>query len=450
MTAPDHLKITGPEDILGFIPHSLGYWPSHSLVAMTMQGKRLGATLRVDLPGDGSPGRPGSFAGFARTVAGYLEADDEADGALLAFFTGTDGSVTGRDGAAWAELLEELEHALAEGGMPVRDAWLIGAEHWRNVYCTDPACCPTPGRPIDEIRNSRLNAEMVFRGSTVGPAPGAAARFPSPLPEDPAVLESERHWAQLFSGHTGDRVQFGQVMDVWALVLRSPAGPRLPVGLAGYLRAALRVPAWRDAVLVMAAAGPEAAEQGAAGFGIFDSPSFGGPSLNTSAPPAELPGTPAATQALPGTQPGPGVLARPLPVPLPPLEGLPPLLPARVESAGIGAGSGASAAPGYGEVLLGLAPPVPDWPKMASLERILLQLGEAGGEAGAAALTGRGWIEWCRGKGSFADALFSRAEAEHPGYRLAELLAELVSRGTLCGWAGRRDAAWQKFEPGAA
>ena len=122
MTAPDHLKITGPEDVLGFIPHSLGYWPSHSLVAMTMQGKRLGATLRVDLPGDGSPG---GFAGFASTVAGYLEADDEADGVLLAFFTGSDAAVTGRTGgtgAAWAELLEELELVLAEGGMPVRDA----------------------------------------------------------------------------------------------------------------------------------------------------------------------------------------------------------------------------------------------------------------------------------------------------------------------------------------
>ncbi|MCU1519818.1 MAG: hypothetical protein JWN19_203, partial [Arthrobacter sp.] len=35
MTAPDHLKITGPEDVLGFIPHSLGYWPSRSLVALT-------------------------------------------------------------------------------------------------------------------------------------------------------------------------------------------------------------------------------------------------------------------------------------------------------------------------------------------------------------------------------------------------------------------------------
>ena len=105
---------------------------------------------------------------------------------------------------------------------------------------------------------------------------------------------------------------------------------------------------------------------------------------------------------------------------------------------------------GYGEVLLGLAPPVPDWTRMASLERILEQLGTAGGEAGAAALTGRGWIEWCRGKGSYAHALFSRADQEHPGYRLAALLDELASRGTLCGWAGRRETAWQRFKPDVA
>jgi hypothetical protein len=34
-----------------------------------------------------------------------------------------------------------------------------------------------------------------------------------------------------------------------------------------------------------------------------------------------------------------------------------------------------------------------------------------------------------------------------PGYRLAELLLELVGRGAICGWAARKDAAWQKFGP---
>ena len=267
MTAPDHLRITGPEDILGFIPHSLGYWPARSLVAMTMQGKRLGATLRVDLPGDGgSPdwsGTPGP-AGFARSVASYLEADAEADGSLLAFFTEADG-----DGAPWAELLAALEDTLADAGMPVRDAWLVGADYWRNAYCLDPSCCAPPGRPVEEIRNSRLNAEMVYRGSTVGAAPGDALLSPPPGEPDPAVLEAQLVWAQLFSAHVRDREQFGQVLDVWARVLQAHA-PVLSTALTGYLRACLCVPSWRDAVLVMAAAGPEAAERGAEDFGVFD------------------------------------------------------------------------------------------------------------------------------------------------------------------------------------
>lgn len=447
MTVPDHLRITGPEDILGFIPHSLGYWPSRSLVAMTMQGKRLGATLRVDLPGGGGcpdwSGTPGP-AGFARSVVSYLAADTGADGSLLAVFTGTDG-----DGAPWAELLAALENALAAAGMPVRDAWLVGADHWRNAYCLDPSCCAPPGRPVEEIRNSRLNAEMVYRGSTVGAAPGAALLTPPAGPPDPAVLEAQRDWAQLFSAHVRDRNQFLQVLDVWSRVLQTRV-PTLSTALTAYLRASLCVPSWRDAVLVMAAAGADAAERGAEDFGVF----HGGPP-----DPGGGVSRPASQQSL-----------RPL-APLPPLEGFPP--PGRAsggegpgrgrsgsgrargsvgggEGRGGGAGHDRPEVPGYGEVLLGLAPPLPDWALMARLDRVLEQLCTAGGEAGAAALTGRGWIEWCRGKGSFADALFRRAEEELPGYRLAELLAELVRRGTLCGWAARRETAWQRFEPDVA
>lgn len=442
MTAPDHLRITGPEDILGFIPHSLGYWPARSLVAMTMQGKRLGATLRVDLPGDGGgpdwSGYPGPAA-FARSVASYLAADAEADGSLLAFFTETDG-----DSTPWAELLASLENALADAGMPVRDAWLVGADYWRNAYCLDPSCCAPPGRPVEEIRNSRLNAEMVYRGSTVGAAPGAALLTPPSGEPDPAVLQAQRDWAQLFSGCVRDRLQFGQVLDVWGRVLQAHA-PTLSTSLIGYLRASLCVPSWRDAVLVMAAAGQEAAERGAEDFGVFDA------------------GTPEPGRdgSLAASDPS----SRPL-APLPPLEGFPPRGrgsrgegPRREggrgegsgrKRGGRGAGHVPPEVPGYGEVLLGLAPPLPDWTLMARLDRVLEQLGTAGGEAGAAALTGRGWIEWCRGKGSFADALFRRADQEHPGYRLAELLAELVRRGTLCGWAARREAAWQRFEPDVA
>lgn len=443
MTTPQHLKITGPEDVLGYIPHSLGYWPVNSLVAMTMQGKRLGATLRVDLPGNGTGADPVTGAGpgrgaadYARTVASYLAADEQADGVLLAFFTAGSGRAGDEDqhgggGGADADggtrvreetavagglrngLLAALETVLAGAGLPVRDAWIIGAKVWRSAYCSDPVCCDPHGRPVAEIRNSCLSVEMVFRGSAVGPAPGATGLLLPPA--DPVALEGEQDWARQFQGLQRNRAQFGRVLDVWTRVLSAASGQELPPALAGYLRASLCVQVWRDAVLVMAAAGREAAERGAAGFGSFDRPA-----RRNNTPEADLP--------------------------WPPLPGF-----AEVPAPGSSGAADTGRIPGYGEVLLGLAPAIPDWTRMTKLERVLTELAaDSGPEARAANLTGRGWIQWCRGRGSFADALFRQAGQECPGYRLAELLAELAVRGTLCGWAARPESAWQKIEPDAA
>lgn len=459
MTAPEHLTISGPEDILGYIPHSLGYWPSQSLVAMSMQGKRLGATLRVDLPEGG--GRRGREA-FARTVAEYLLADREADGTLLAFFADGGFDDTGREGAppSFRPLLADLECALGLAGMPVRDAWLVGEEYWRNVYCTDSSCCPPPGRPVAEIRDSRLNAEMVYLGSSVGAPPGAAVPGSTePLPADnDAVMVAERGWQRALVGKGALRAQFDAVLDAWAAAMQaaSPqgvppdatlgehgpraAGPRVPARgglepeLAGFLRASLRVPAWRDAVLVMAAAGRAAAAAGAEAFGIFSA----GTGLPVSCP--QLPGVLLNTAAPNTAAPETGRCGS-----------HDEQSPAAGADDPAASGSGADALPGYGEVLLGLSPPVPDWDALKRLEGLMRELSSCGGgEAQAAALTANGWIEWCRGRGSFAHASLSRALEASPGYRLAELLSEVVRRGTICGWAGRREAAWQKFGSDAA
>ena len=512
MTAPEHLKISGPEDILGYIPHSLGYWPSQSLVAMTMQGKRLGATLRVDLPDGG--GRRGREA-FARTVAEYLLADKEADGTLLAFFAdgGFDGA--GREGRAapsFRPLLADLECALGLAGMPVRDAWLVGDEYWRNVYCTDSSCCPPPGRPLAEIRDSRLNAEMVYLGSSVGAPPGTAApgSVDVPAADTAAVMAAEQRWSLALAGKGNLRAQFDAVLDAWSAALEAvspvafspgpsspgpgpaqtgspPSGPRgeapiaaepaataapaarpraggsgcgvLAPELAGFLRASLRVPAWRDAVLVMAAAGRAAATAGADAFGIFSA----GSGLPVSCPPLPEP------RLIPGRSSGPatGGSKRSAPSDAKVLEaGAPETEAPATEPCGSRAEQGPPAAgpehpaalscgpdavPGYGEVLLGLSPPVPDWDALKRLEGLMQALSSyGGGEAQAAALTANGWIEWCRGRGSFAHASLTRALDARPGYRLAELLSEVVRRGTICGWAGRREAAWQKFGSDAA
>ncbi|MET3173897.1 UNVERIFIED_ORG: hypothetical protein ABIB52_001735 [Arthrobacter sp. UYCu721] len=415
MKPSEHLTVRGPEDILGFIPHSLGYWPADSLVAMTLQGNRLGATLRLDLPGPETLADPRDYA---RTVRDYLQADENADAALLACFT-NDGWM--EPPGTYRGLLDALQAVLGAAGMPVRDAWFVGDAFWRDAFCTDPSCCPSPGRSVQAIRDSMLNAEMVFRGSSVGPAPEDGAHPPPTLSGEDrtAILASEATWAAQLDRRRGSREQFGQLMVQWEALLANVPGPALPVNDVAYLRASLRVPAWRDAVLVMAAAGQAAALAGAERFGIFDTgcilapvgPAFLGPSPS---------GLPASGAGLPGREPaGPGT------------KGMP----------GI---------PGYGEVLLGLDPVVPAWHTLNSLDAVLEQLSASGGQAGAAALAGRGWIAWCRGRGSYAAAYLGRALEEEPGYRLAELMLELVRRGTLCGWAARKEAAWRKFQPDAA
>lgn len=418
MTTPEELSISGPEDILGFIPHSLGYWPSESLVAMTMQGKKLGATLRVDLPPRVT--LRGS-ENFARMIRDYLEADGNADGTLLMFFTNERWN---EYSGGQAMLLKALEGGLESRGMPVRDAWCVGDARWRNMYCTDPDCCPFQGRSVDEIRDSRLNAEMVFRGSSVGSSPAVRPDSANGglLPGNSAVLAAERRWAGNFDLRRSSRPQFDAVLEVWSHFLQAPEPAELPTDVNAFLRASLCIPAWRDAVLVMTAAGQAAAERGAEEFGIFKVRA-GRPALR----PEGLSELRASSES--HLADGPTEASDP-----------------RANRAATSRED-----PGYGDVLLGLSPSLPDWTSFQRLEQVLQKLSLAGaGEAKAAVLTSLAWIEWCRGRGSYADALLNQALEEHQGYRLAELFSELVRRGTICGWARRREAAWQKFEPDAA
>lgn len=434
MTASERLIVRGPEDILGFIPHSLGYWPASSLVAMTLHGTSLGATLRLDLPG---PQTQAGSAAFARTVRRYLESDRDADGALLAVFTSDAGIVPPSDCHRLISVVQaHLEHA----GMPVRDAWLVGREYWRNAWCSDGSCCPLPGRPVQEIRDSMLNAEMVYRGSSVGPAPGAgavAASAGSAL-HAAAVLEAQTGWEAELGGRTRSRAQFHAVLGFWEMLLGRVGGAAwIPdVERDGFLRATLLVPAWRDAVMVMAAAGRSAAAAGAEQFGLFTD---GGESGGTDV--SMLPLLPPAVasrqsrtrlKAVGGTGRKAGQVQR---------AGLDPATPAPVS---------ASAPAGYGDVLMGVAPSVPDWAAMDALDGVLRELAVPGGPAAAAALTVRGWVAWSRGRGSYSAAYLGQALELEPGYRLAELLLNLVGTGTLCGWAARKEAAWQKFHDGSA
>jgi hypothetical protein len=290
---------------------------------------------------------------------------------------------------------------------------------------------------VARIHDSRLNAEMVFRGSSVAPATAAdPPSAPCAAPPDPVLAAEEAAALDRFGTLWRDRSALGTMLDAWFRALEITDGDQedgnradgpaaLGTTAAAFLRASLRIPAWRDAVAVAVAAGRDTAGSGAEAFGFFRP----GPRQNLVLP-AELagkPGTPGGSSKPAGGASAPGGPSR---------------ARARKDPAALLR---------YGDVLLGLHPAVPDWKRLDALDRLLEDLAaRGGGEARAAALTLRGWIQWCRGSGSFADALLCEADAEHPGYRLAALLAELVHRGTLCGWAGNRRAAWRRFGGAAA
>lgn len=415
------ITVSGPEDILGYVPHSLGYWPQESLVAITLQGKRVGATLRVDLP---RSLHRRDLLQYAIAVRQYLATDRKADGVVLAIYTSGE----------WQELpyklgplLLALGEELADQGLGIKDAWFIGDRYWRDALCTDTSCCPLPGRPLEDIRDSRLNAELVFLGSNVGTAPTPLLPDPSTVPVDTV----EDDWFGRLVGGSGSRAQFEVVLDAWEHALLQAAPRSLDPGQQAYLRATLRIPAWRDAVLVACAAGRNAALDGAERFGIF------------AAAPDDVDGA----ITLPGLDPESTVSAN---APLCSTSADSPACNgvssehAPYEDAASGQAS-RDAFPGYGEVLLGLAPRKPDWEKLDALDLVFQQLAAAGGAAGAAVMTGRGWIAWCRGRGSYAGAFLVQALESVPGYRLAELLHEMIGRGTLCGWAADPQSAWQKF-----
>ena len=412
MTSNTTLSIHQPEDILGYIPHMLGYWPEDSLVAITMQGKVLGATLRVDLPNLGSLE---AYAHFANHIRSFLIADEDANGVVLAVYSDSgweDGNVVRQA----VPLLEALQRSLDEVDLSVRDAWLVGSEYWRSAYCTDLQCCPVPGLPVDRIKNSRVSAELVYRGSSIGPSPRSGLgkrRLPSPRALDPLVLAAESRYGKQILGKWRSERCLDSILAVWHHVLdRVEAGVPLQPGadaqVMGFLRATLRVPAWRDAVVVMAAAGLDSAKSGAAGFGFFLDEDDDGD-------------TPFDLQEL-GVA-GPGVRAAKV-------------LPERNTDGDVFT---------YGDVLLGMRPEKPSWDTLNALQEVLAGLcvdGEAG-VVPAAGLTLQGWIAWCKGRGSIAHACLSEAEAAQPGYRLAGLLMDLLGRGTICPWARNSSTAWR-------
>lgn len=395
-------KVTSPVDILSYTLHTLGFQPESSLVLLTMSGKRVGATLRVDLPHpDADP------VAYATSLRSILATDTSADGALMILYTGEQWDRPGPP--PHHELVGCLRQSLDEAGLALRDGWLVNESYWRDYFCEDPNCCPWPGHPLATVQNSPLNAELVYRGSSYADSLAAAVGVGGPEPWTDQA-DFTRRWRSeelRLRLRWRNASQFTATLARWEELLATECGvpfaptpePTPDLETAAHLLASLTSRTMRDAVLVLSGLGKDVALQGAAGLGLLR----GSASAGT-----------ARTDADPDTPEG-------------------------------------SAADRYCNVLIGRYRGQLQWQRIDTAHHHLSRLSAvAEGEPLAALLTMLGWIEWARGRGSRAHLYFQRALEVEPGYRLAELLEEVAARGILAEWSKDKDLAWRNGTPPAA
>ena len=331
----EQLKATSTADILSFIPHALGFTPRNAFVLLTMQGHRLGATLRVDAPTTGEP------ADYARRVVNYLAADEKATAALLAVYTDADEHPN-----PYLGHLEAIKRELTLAEMPLKDAWLITPTHWRGLL-TD-----TGNQPLEAITDSQLNAALIFTGSNNhdgavhhGPFtgdPGTGTRIQALIPS--VSLEDI----------TAARHLWSQTLD--------QAGKHPDSDTAVQLVAALHNPIIRDLMLC---------------------------DVVTDSLPADF--------------------------------------------------------SGIGNIVLGSGI-TPDWSRVDTAQdtaRALITAAPEGYRAPMLCLIG--WLEYLKGRASVAIEHFDLAEADTPGYRLAQLLTEVVRLGNVAETAQNPATAYKRL-----
>lgn len=134
------MKISGPADILGVLPHRLGFHPSESLVVVCLEGprKRDRLVMRSDLPDTAFDDV------LAQDMADRVRHAGSSNAVLVCY---TDAPSPGRD-LARAPLMDSLVERLAAYDIGVVEALLVRGGRWWSYQCSDQACCPASGSPL--------------------------------------------------------------------------------------------------------------------------------------------------------------------------------------------------------------------------------------------------------------------------------------------------------------
>jgi hypothetical protein len=152
-TTRPEVRITDPGEIAAALPHLIGFHPHESVLLVALggpSGDRVGLTVRADLPA--RPRSPAVAQVLARSVA-----TDDPSGVLVAVVSESPDQREALPGQPDGEVVAGLPHrdvvhdavvALAELGIPVREAILVRRGRWWSYDCPHPCCAPEAGERL--------------------------------------------------------------------------------------------------------------------------------------------------------------------------------------------------------------------------------------------------------------------------------------------------------------
>jgi hypothetical protein len=128
--------------VLAAVPYLLGFMPSRSLVVLSLRGKQVGLTMRLDL--DTPP------SDMRRVVANRLHADRATTAVLIVFDPddSPEGISDGMGGRPGSRLARPLIRTLRREGLAVKDALGVCKGRFWSYLCHEPSCCPPNGRAL--------------------------------------------------------------------------------------------------------------------------------------------------------------------------------------------------------------------------------------------------------------------------------------------------------------
>jgi hypothetical protein len=159
-------RLTRPAEMVASLPLQLGYTPEESLVVLCCHEPRgrVGLTIRVDLP------EPVCEPDLVEEIEARVGATG-ATRVLLVVYTDEEPG----EGLPRTALAHGLRDAFAD--LVVTDLLLVRRDRFWSYLCSNPACCPERGTPVDAARDSAaislIASEQVLSGRAVLPSRAA-------------------------------------------------------------------------------------------------------------------------------------------------------------------------------------------------------------------------------------------------------------------------------------